>query len=74
MSPITFFPVLWRSRSRSTQSTPAPNDTALPSIAAAVPPQAQVGRRPSSGETERPVLRRPRRSRHDSVLGLRWLA
>jgi hypothetical protein len=38
-----------------------------------VPAQASVGRRPYSGETERPVLRRPRRSRHDGVLGLRWL-
>jgi hypothetical protein len=72
MSPIIFFPGFWRSRNRSTVSAPAGTGTA-PHSTATVPAQASVGRRPYSGETERPVLRRPRRSRHDGVLGLRWL-
>jgi hypothetical protein len=73
MSPIIFFPGFWRFRNRSAVSAPAGTDTA-PHSAATVPAKASVGRHPYSGETERPMLRRRRRSRHDGVLGLRWLA
>jgi hypothetical protein len=75
MSPIIFFPGFWRSRNRATVSAPAGTGTdPAPRSAATVPAQASAGRRPYSGETERPVFRRPRRSRQDGVLGLRWLA
>jgi hypothetical protein len=74
MLPISFFPGFWRSRNRPTVSAPAGTgeDTASHSTAA-VPAQVSVSRHPYSRETQRPMLRRPRRSRHDGVLGLRWL-
>jgi hypothetical protein len=75
MSPIILFTDFWRSRNRATVSAPTATRTGTaPHSAATVPAQVTVGRHPYSGETERPVLRRPRRSRHDGVLGLRWLA
>jgi hypothetical protein len=73
MSPITLFPGFWRLPNRSAVRAPAGTDTPAHS-AAAMPANAVVRRDPCSRETERPVLRRPRRSRHDGVLGLRWLA
>jgi hypothetical protein len=78
MSPIIVFLSSWRSRNRPTVSAPARTGPgAAPHSAATVPAQVSVVRHPYSGETERPMLRRPRRprrSRHDGVLGLRWLA
>jgi hypothetical protein len=72
MSPIIFFPGFWRPRSRTEASAPAAKYAAPPS--AAILHVAPVGPRAIAGGRERPVLRRTRRHRQDSVLGLRWLA